>query len=207
MSDGSFREIQLTAKQVVFLFMAGLVAAVGIFLLGVQVGQRVSPDAPPAEATSAADSADGAPDVMPPATTPRPGELTAPNDLQNRPVPTVTATPTPAPPPAAAPTTTSPTPTPTSKPASTPEPEKTPAARPEPAGTHFVQVGLFSSRDNAQRQLTQLKAKGHTAELIVGPASDRARYRVRIGPLPERAARDLQAQLRKEGMQSLVVPR
>ena len=84
MSDGSFREIQLTAKQVVFLFMAGLVAAVGIFLLGVQVGQRVSPDAPPAEATSASDSADGAPDVMPPATTPRPGELTAPNDLQNR---------------------------------------------------------------------------------------------------------------------------
>ena len=203
MSDGSFREIQLTAKQVVFLFMAGLVAAVGIFLLGVQVGQRVSPDAPPSETASAADSADAAPATMPPATTPRPGELNAPNDLRNRPAPTVTATPTPEPPaPAAA------TPAPASTPVPTPAPQKTPAAAtPAPAGTHFVQVGLYSSRDNAQRQLAQLKAKGHEAELIVGPASDRARYRVRIGPMLERAARDLQARLRKEGFQSLVVTR
>jgi cell division protein FtsN len=207
MSDGSFREIQLTAKQVVFLFMAGLVAAVGIFLLGVQVGQRVSPDAPPAEATSAADSADGAPDVMPPATTPRPGELTAPNELQNRPVPTVTATPTPAPPPAAAPTTTPPTPTPTSKPASTTELEKTPAPRPAAAGTHFVQIDQFSSRANAERQAAQLKSRGHAAEVFVGPASDRGRYKVRIGPLPERVARDIQAQLRKEGLRPSLVPR
>ena len=204
MSDGSFREIQLTAKQVVFLFMAGLVAAVGIFLLGVRVGQRVSPDAPPTEAAGAADSDDGVPTVMPPATTPRPGELTAPNDLQNRPVPTVTASPTPAPPPAA---TTAPTPTPTSKPSPTPEPEKTPAAKPAPAGTHFVQIDQFSSRANAERQAAQLKSRGHEAEVFVGPASDRGRYKVRIGPLPERDARDLQARLRKEGLRPSLVPR
>ena len=207
MSDGSFREIQLTAKQVVFLFMAGLVAAVGIFLLGVQVGQRVSPDAPPAEAAGAADSDNGVPAVMPPATTPRPGELTAPNDLQNRPVPTVTATPTAPPPATAVPATTPPAPTPASKPASTPEPEKTPAAKPAAAGTHFVQIDQFSSRANAERQATQLKSRGHAAEVFVGPASDRVRYKVRIGPLTERAARDLQAQLRKEGLRPSLVTR
>ena len=205
MSDGSFREIQLTAKQVVFLFMAGLVAAVGIFLLGVQVGQRVAPDAPPVEVANAGDSADGAPVTMPPATTPRPDELTAPNELQNRPVPTVT--PTPEPPGTAPPAKATPTPTPTS----TAPPAKTPAAKPTPAptpaGTHFVQIGLYSSRDNAQRQVANLKAKGHAADLVIGPASDRARYRVRFGPMDERAARDFQARLRKDGFPSVVVPR
>jgi cell division protein FtsN len=203
MSDGSFREIQLTAKQVVFLFMAGLVAAVGIFLLGVQVGQRVSPDTPAAEAAGAADAGDGAPATMPPPTTPRPGELTAPNELQNRPVPTVTATPTPEPP-ATQPAVTPP-------PASPPPvaaPAKTPAAtKPAPVGTHFVQVDQFSSRANADRQVAQLKARGHAAEVFVGPATDRGRYKVRIGPLPEGEARDLQAQLRKEGLRPSLVPR
>ena len=205
MSDGSFREIQLTAKQVVFLFMAGLVAAVGIFLLGVQVGQRVSPDTPSADAASTAETADGVPETMPPATTPRPGELNAPNDLLNRPIPTVTATPTPelaVITPAAKP---APTPVP---PPATP-PEKAQAAKPgsTPLGTHFVQINSFSSRSNADRQVSQLKARGHTAEVAVGPASERARYKVRIGPLAEQAARDLQAQLRKEGLRPSLVPR
>ena len=35
MSEPGFREIQLNTKQVVFLFMACIVAAVAIFLLGV----------------------------------------------------------------------------------------------------------------------------------------------------------------------------
>jgi cell division protein FtsN len=206
MSDGSFREIQLTAKQVVFLFMAGLVAAVGIFLLGVQVGQRVSPDAPGIEiASAAADSGDGMPATMPPATTPRSGEITAPNELQNRPAPTVTATPTPEPPAAAVVQTPTPTATPTATPA--PPPAKTPTAKPTAAGTHYVQIDSFSSRANADRQATQLKARGHAAEVFVGPAGDRVRFKVRIGPLPEQDARDLQARLRKEGLRPSLVPR
>jgi cell division septation protein DedD len=203
MSDGSFREIQLTAKQVVFLFMAGLVAAVGIFLLGVRVGQRVSPDAPSSEAANTAESDNGAPTVMPPATTPRPGELTAPNDLQDRPAPAVTATPAPELPvitPAAKPT----PPPPSASPAT---PAKTPEAKPALAGSHYVQIDSFSSRANADRQASQLKARGHAAEVAVGPASERARYKVRIGPLPEQAARDLQARLRKEGLRPSLVPR
>ena len=42
MSDSGFREIQLSGKQVVFLFMAGVVVAVGVFLLGVSVGRGVT---------------------------------------------------------------------------------------------------------------------------------------------------------------------
>src|SRR5688500_15422575 len=39
--DDAFREIQLSGKQVVFIFMAGVVIAVVIFLLGLQVGRGV----------------------------------------------------------------------------------------------------------------------------------------------------------------------
>jgi cell division protein FtsN len=142
---------------------------------------------------------------MPPATTPRPNELTAANELQNRPAPTVTATPAPE----------LPVITPAAKPTSTPQaatpapPAKTPDAKPSPttAGSRYVQAGLFSSRENAQREVAKLKAKGHVPELIVGPASDRARYRIRFGPMAEPAARELQARLSKDGFKSLVVPR
>ncbi len=211
MSDGSFREIQLTSKQVVFLFMAGLVAAVGIFLLGVLVGQRVGAEAAPADATETADTGD-APVTMPPATTPRPGELTAPNELQDRPVPTGTVIPTPTPtaPPSAqaSSTSTASTPTPTPPPAKAETTKPTPTPTPKPAaGTHYVQAGSFASRDNALRRIAELKKLGQTGELIVGPASDRARYRVRIGPMAERDARNLQTQLGKAGIQSLVAPR
>ena len=41
MSDQGFHEIQLTGKQLVFLFMAAVVLAVSIFLLGVSVGRGV----------------------------------------------------------------------------------------------------------------------------------------------------------------------
>ena len=39
--DDAFREIQLSGKQLVFVFMAGVVIAVVIFLIGVQVGRGV----------------------------------------------------------------------------------------------------------------------------------------------------------------------
>ena len=64
MSDQGFHEIQLSGKQLVFLFMAAVVLAVSIFLLGVSVGRGVR--------SSAATAADlGAPsDTTASATTP-----------------------------------------------------------------------------------------------------------------------------------------
>ena len=41
MTDQGFREIQLSGKQLVFLFMASVVLAVVVFLLGVSVGRGV----------------------------------------------------------------------------------------------------------------------------------------------------------------------
>src|SRR6478609_5530030 len=39
--EDSFREIQLSGKQLVFLFMAVIVILVGVFLMGLQVGRGV----------------------------------------------------------------------------------------------------------------------------------------------------------------------
>src|SRR5688500_2754364 len=70
MSDQGFREIQLSGKQLVFLFMASVVVAVGVFLLGVSVGRGVRQTAGPA-GTQMADASTVAPvpAEMPPPTT------------------------------------------------------------------------------------------------------------------------------------------
>ena len=44
MAEQQFREIQLSGKQLVFLFMTTVVLAVAIFLLGVSVGRGTSPN-------------------------------------------------------------------------------------------------------------------------------------------------------------------
>lgn len=56
MSDEGFREIQLSGKQLVFLFMTATVVAVVIFLCGVMVGRGVP--TPASEAAFAAQSGD-----------------------------------------------------------------------------------------------------------------------------------------------------
>jgi cell division septation protein DedD len=57
--------------------------------------------------------------------------------------------------------------------------------RSAPAGEGwFVQVAAFKSRENADRQVSQLKAKGYTAIVQADPGS---LFRVRIGPFQERA--------------------
>ena len=58
MSESNFREIQLNTKQVVFLFMACVVALLGVFLLGVSVGHGVSSDGTTAAAGAASGHGD-----------------------------------------------------------------------------------------------------------------------------------------------------
>src|SRR5687767_15335615 len=76
MSDQGFREIQLGGKQLVFLFMASVVVAVAVFLLGVSVGRGVRQSAgspgPVVDAEQAA--ADATPTVMPPPTSLSPAD-------------------------------------------------------------------------------------------------------------------------------------
>src|SRR5919112_2001209 len=53
-SDEGLHEIQLNGKQLVFLFMAGTVAAVVIFLCGLMVGRNIQ--SPRLEAVSASEA-------------------------------------------------------------------------------------------------------------------------------------------------------
>jgi DedD protein len=89
-------------------------------------------------------------------------------------------------------------------PAHTPAPT---AAATEPGGAFMVQLGSFASRPNAERLVQRLKAQGFTASVSQG-SSGRHLYRVRVGPVRDRAAAaQLQAKLKGAGHTGAVVPR
>jgi len=187
MSDQGFREVQLSGKQVVFLFMALAVVLVGTFLLGVSVGRHVEPEAASAQATPTATST--AADVnaskpMPPATTPVPGDLRYKETLrgQSDPVNPVPAT------------------TPAQTPAETPTPkaEPVPATKPPApaaAGEWWVQTDPFSPNVNASKEVSELKAKTIAAKII----KSGSHFQVRVGPFDRQAAEAMDARLRKLG--------
>jgi len=223
MSDSGFREIQLSGKQVVFLFIASVVLLVGAFLLGVRTGRGAVPDETMAQAAPASTetpSADPSRE-LPPATTPAPGELKYHETLQGKidargllsPTPSATP-PVIAPPPAvttpaptATPTPVPAKPAPTAKPAS---PETKPPSTAKPASATAVwsvQVGAFATMENAQRELARVKDKGFSGGSIVDARGTGARYRVRIGPMERAAAETLRARLLKEGITSSLVSR
>jgi DedD protein len=83
MSDPGFHEIQLSGKQLVFLFMALVVSAVVIFLLGVSVGKGVRGALVPASAAEMSAPGDTTVPATPPAGTPIATKVT-PNDLDYR---------------------------------------------------------------------------------------------------------------------------
>ena len=82
MSDQNFHEIQLSGKQLVFLFISAVGVAVVIFLLGVSVGRGVRGVALAGGVDTAAPSDTVVSTNPPPATQPAPGELSYHNTLQ-----------------------------------------------------------------------------------------------------------------------------
>ena len=84
MSDPNVREIQLGGKQLVFLFMASLVIAVAIFLLGISVGRGVGAPVESATAEPSSSDAEEAPVEMPPPTVTTPGDLRYHDALQGQ---------------------------------------------------------------------------------------------------------------------------
>jgi len=203
MSESGFREVRLSGKQAVFLFMALVVAAVGVFLLGVKVGRGVVPADQVTQATPTPAN-DGAPAGPPgPLASPTPPTaLQYHTELQGRPDPKATASPTPTPTETPTPTVTSTptpaTPTPTSKP--------TPTTKPSATAVWWVQVDSFGSRDNALKQVGQLKAKNIEAT-VVDVGGGGAHYKVRVGPLERAAADAVRARLLKEGFKPSPVSR
>ena len=92
-----------------------------------------------------------------------------------------------------------------------PEPEQPakqmPAAAPSTTGMWAVQLGSFSSQENAEKLAASLRTAGYAAFVSkLGTGSD-ALHRVRTSPLKDRnGAESLAAQLAKSGHTGQVVP-
>ena len=94
-----------------------------------------------------------------------------------------------------------------------PQPRVEPRARPRHPprrcehGSFAVQLGSFGSRDNADRLVRDMTAKGFAAFVAPIKSSGRELYRVRVGPTRDRAqAEALAAQLRRIGQSGSIVP-
>lgn len=221
-ADEGFHEIQLSGKQLVFLFMATTVVSIVIFLCGVLVGRGVKGDTltaaetAPASAQSAvsteasatpATPADAPPVDDPPAP---PGErLTYSRRLENpkpvaeqlkaateeKPAPKLEP-PAPAERPQPQPVDTAPAPA--AKPAGTAAtPSSAAGAR---AGVWAVQVVALSDRTAANAVVQRLNGKGYPA-FVLAPQAGAAvqHYKVQVGRYPDRTeAEQIKTRLKKE---------
>jgi cell division septation protein DedD len=178
MPDRDVREIPLSGKQLVFLFMSGVVLLVVVFLLGVSVGRGV--DDTPIEASDTSVPIDAPPTETSPADLGFHDELTAAGAGAEA------ANPDPQPPPP--------------PPVATPPPEPREAAPPPPStGAEEgwkVQVGAYGTTENADRVLARLTELGYPA--FISPTG--SLQRVRVGPYADRAeAERVAASLEREG--------
>ena len=219
-ADEGFHEIQLSGKQLVFLFMATTVVSVVIFLCGVLVGRGVKGDTVnaaepnPATQSSAATPTPAEPPpttIDPPATsstglsyserlnTPKPvQEDLKPMPPEPRPAPAETRA---ADPPAKA-ATEAPVAPPATKPAAAPAPTGT-ASMPAPQsgrpGIWAVQVVALSDRGAANSVVQRLNGKGYPAFVLLPAANAVQHYKVQVGRYTDRSeAEQIRARLKKE---------
>jgi DedD protein len=93
--------------------------------------------------------------------------------------------------------------TPTSAATAAPSQAPPPAAR----GSFAVQLGTFGNRENADRLVREMNAKGFAAFVAPYTKENHELYRVRVGPARDRAAAEaLAAQLRRIGQSGSIVP-
>jgi cell division septation protein DedD len=215
--EDSFREIQLSGKALVFVFMAGIVILVAVFLMGLQVGRGVlaargpagseavvtetEPPPPPAAATSGSSTTPATAGEklsyaerlgsQEPAREQLKAEATPPPPEPTPRADAAPATPEPAPPVAK------------SAPASPPAKPATPAAAvtAEPAGAGFaIQVAALREREEADVIAKRLAGKGYPAYVVSPSKGERAAiFRVRVGKYKDRAEADtIAARLQKE---------
>ena len=195
--DDSFREIQLSGKQLVFLFMAVVVILVGTFLMGLQVGRGVlaARGAPGTGGTVAAAEAEPPPppSSASPATSTSPataGEKLSYAERLGAAEPAKEQLKEGGPP---APKVAAPTPAP----AATPPPT---AASAEPPGAGFaIQVAALRERAEADTIVKRLAAKGYPAYVVTPSQGAPSMFRVRVGKFNERREADsVAARLQKE---------
>lgn len=212
--DDGFHEIQLSGKQLVFLFMATTVVSIVIFLCGVLVGRGVQQargsvtddttteslaEANPDETTAAPTA--GKPTNVEGLTyagnlqsqTPPPAEVQpgAAADLRQ----TVEAPPAPvavepAPEPAVTPavaTAAKETPLPRKESPPPPAPTPAPAAAPAGDGGFTVQVTALKNRPEADAIANRLQARGYKAYVVAPAGGGQVIYKVRVGMDMQRA--------------------
>lgn len=187
MTQQEYREIQLSKKEVFFLFISLIVLAVVIFALGVAVGRGVRDNLgePPVMAAT-----EGETTSVPVEQEPQPQavqELSYHDLLAGSGAPPAGEAPATAPPA---------TPTPTPEPPA-PQPES-PAPQ---SGDWFVQVGAYSTRQAADAVVGNIKKLQLTAFVMTPAAGTPDKFfRVRVGPYgTEAEANDVRARLRREG--------
>lgn len=196
MTDREFHEIQLSGKQLAFLFISLVALAVVTFLLGVAVGKGVRGDVSDAPMSASADTET----VVPAEPTAQPAPELGYHDLLAgagaTPPPTTSAPPTP-------PVESTPPPVPEPQ-AAAPEPQPAPTAA---AGSSFLQFGAYSRRQAADGQVAALKKLNVAAFVLVPPAGSVDRlFRVRVGPYASAAeAEAARARLVREGYKTTVV--
>lgn len=194
--DDGFHEIQLNGKQLVFLFMAGTVVAVVIFLLGVFVGRGVRAEAGTADPLLAqqAGTALAIPPVASSSGSDAPAsaseDLSYPTRLGNADPPRETLADAPGLPPAAPRT---------EVPAVAPAPAAADVPG-EPAGDGFaIQLAALGKREEAEGIVRRLAGRGYSAYLMAPAAGAPAVYRVRVGKFQDRReAETVSSRLQKE---------
>ena len=220
--DDAYREIQLSGKQLVFWFIAGVVILVVTFLARVQVGrgvlaQRVLPES----TVAAADD----PEPPPPPASATPGTTQAPVTANEKlsyaerlgssepaaeqlrrggappPAPAADAAPAPK---SEAPGPAKTAPSKTTPPAAAPTPAPAAAApaptTPEPPGSGFaIQVAALKEASEADAIVKRLASKGYPAYVVAPAKGAPAMYRVRVGKYKDRREADtVAARLQKE---------
>lgn len=91
-------------------------------------------------------------------------------------------------------------------PVAAPVPGKAEGAQPSGARNWWVQVGVFASRENAQRLSGELKAAGFASEVAQIRSQGKEMHRVRVGPVADKpAAAALQGRLAAKGHKSSLV--
>jgi len=215
--DDAFREIQLDGKQLVFMAMAFVVIAVGIFLLGVQVGRGVRGERGQLEGAAdvVAASATESEPPLPPAVSQ--GASTSPvtageklsyaerltgseatNDPLKKSSEPAPAAEVPKPKPEAPVAASAP-------PAAAPAPAPTVAApaaavSTEPGSNGFaIQVAALLKRSEADTLVKRLAGKGYPAYVLAPAKGAPSVFRVRVGQFKERREADtVAARLQKE---------
>ena len=199
--DDAFHEIQLSGKQLVFLFMATTAVSVAIFLLGVMVGRSVRAESITVDPTVAAASEQppavtqsepaALPTEAPPAVAPADAPLSYHQRLESEKAPAEELkqkkeTPAPEPSRAAAPDPQPPVPS--------------PAAQGAKPGTWAVQVQALRDRNVAAQVVQRLRGKGYPAFVVAPTAGAPTQlFKIQVGKYHDRTeAEQVEARLKKE---------